>query len=218
MEIQGIPANKTGAWGNIMLNAENCCLGQMPKVSIVILNWNAWAVTEKALDSINCLRYPNHEVILVDNGSSFPQPVNFKDKFPNLIFVQTGANLGYTGGNNAGIKVALKRHASYVLILNNDVLVRDPDLLWKLVSASRNTPSAGIFAPQVVQYNCDGKKIFDRYHGRAQTFLSLLKGKNSSSNLIPHEGAHAHFLAASDQPQHIRYLNNDVATVTYVCG
>src|SRR5688572_12881755 len=98
----------------------------MPQVAIIVLNWNAWAVTEKALESLNCLRYPNHEVILVDNGSSCPKPADFLDKFPNLIFVQTGANLGYTGGNNAGIRVALKRHASYVLILNNDVLVKDP--------------------------------------------------------------------------------------------
>jgi GT2 family glycosyltransferase len=218
MEIQGIQASNTGAWENIMLKTENCSSEQMPKVAIVILNWNAWAVTEKALDSINCLRYPNHEVILVDNGSSCPQPVNFKDRFPNLIFVQTGVNLGYTGGNNAGIKVALKRHASYVLVLNNDVLVRDPDLLSKLVSASRNTPSAGIFAPQVVQYNRDGKKIPDRYHGRAQTFLRLLKVTNSSSNLIPHEGAHPYLMAASDQPQHLRCLDNDVLPVTYVCG
>jgi len=200
-----------------MLNTENCP-GEMPQVAIIVLNWNAWAVTEKALESINCLRYPNHEVILVDNGSSCLQPEDFLDKFPNLIFVQTGANLGYTGGNNAGIKVALKRHASYVLILNNDVLVKDPDLLSKLVSASHDTPSAGIFAPQVVQYNRDGMKIPDRYYGRAQTLLGLLKGTNSSSDLSSHEGAHPYFLAVSDQDQHIQCLNNDVATVTQVCG
>jgi GT2 family glycosyltransferase len=201
-----------------VLNTENC-QGEMPQVAIIVLNWNAWAVTEKALESLNCLRYPNHEVILVDNGSSCPKSADFLDKFPNLIFVQTGANLGYTGGNNAGIRVALKRHASYVLILNNDVLVKDPDLLSKLVSASHDTPSAGIFAPQVIQYNRDGMKIPDRYYGRAQTLLGLLKGTRSSSDLSPHEeGAHPHFMAVSDQDQHIQCLNNDVATVTQVCG
>lgn len=217
MEIQEFPASKTGAWENIMLNTENCP-GKMPQVAVIVLNWNAWAVTEKALDSINCLRYPNYEVILVDNGSSCPQPADFKYKFPNLIFVQTGANLGYTGGNNAGIKVALQRHASYVLILNNDVLVRDPDLLSKLVSASHNTPSVGILAPQVVQYNRDGMKIRDRYHGRSQTLLSLLKGTNRSSNVSPHEGTHQNFMSVSDRSQHTQCLNNDVATVTQVCG
>jgi len=200
-----------------MLNTENCP-GEMPQVAVIVLNWNAWTVTEKALDSINCLRYPNYEVILVDNGSSCPQPAGFKYKFPNLIFIQTGANLGYTGGNNAGIKIALQRHASYVLILNNDVLVRDPDLLSKLVSASHKTPSAGIFAPQVVQYNRDGMKIRDRYDGRAQTLLSLLKGTNKSSNVSSHEDTRENVMSVTDRSQHTQCLDNDVAAVTQVCG
>jgi GT2 family glycosyltransferase len=217
MQIDEIPASKTGSWKSTMLNGDNWH-ANMPQVAVIVLNWNSWAVTEEALKSINCLRYPNREVILVDNGSSCPQPAGFKQKFPNLIFVQTGANLGYTGGNNAGIRVALQRHANYVLILNNDVLIRDPDLLSKLISASRDAPAAGIFAPQVVQYNRDGMKIRDRYHGRAQTLLSLLKGSNGSSNFGLRDDKHSNFLALSNRPQHTQWLNNDVASVTQVCG
>src|SRR5262245_33844723 len=109
MEIQEIRASRT----NPTLDSKSC-LTTMPQVAVIVLNWNAWALTEKALDSISRLRYPNHEIILVDNGSSSPPPSEFKKTFPNIIFIQTGANLGYTGGNNAGIRVALQRHANYV--------------------------------------------------------------------------------------------------------
>ncbi|HUZ50387.1 MAG TPA: glycosyltransferase family 2 protein [Candidatus Dormibacteraeota bacterium] len=56
-----------------------------------------------------------------------------------LIFVQTGANLGYAGGNNVGIRYALAHtDARYVWILNNDTIV-DPHALTRMVDcASRD--------------------------------------------------------------------------------
>jgi GT2 family glycosyltransferase len=42
---------------------------------------------------------------------------------PALIIIQTGANPGYAGGNNVGIRYALAQGAQYTWILNNDTLV-----------------------------------------------------------------------------------------------
>ena len=41
----------------------------MPRVSIVILNWNGWQDTIECLESLYQITYPNYEVIVVDNGS-----------------------------------------------------------------------------------------------------------------------------------------------------
>lgn len=41
----------------------------MPKVSIIILNWNGWEDTIECLESVYQIDYPNYDVILVDNGS-----------------------------------------------------------------------------------------------------------------------------------------------------
>jgi GT2 family glycosyltransferase len=41
-----------------------------PKVSIIILNWNGKNDTLECLDSLRHLTYPNHEIIIVDNGST----------------------------------------------------------------------------------------------------------------------------------------------------
>lgn len=41
----------------------------MPRVSIIILNWNGWKDTVECLESIYQITYPNYDVIVVDNGS-----------------------------------------------------------------------------------------------------------------------------------------------------
>lgn len=41
----------------------------MPKVSIIILNWNGWEDTIECLESLYQITYPNYDVIVVDNGS-----------------------------------------------------------------------------------------------------------------------------------------------------
>lgn len=59
-----------------------------------------------------------------------------------LVLIQTGANLGYAGGNNIGIRYALKSGARFVWILNNDTIVH-PESLSELVRAfksARETP------------------------------------------------------------------------------
>ncbi|MEM0203273.1 MAG: glycosyltransferase family 2 protein [Archaeoglobaceae archaeon] len=41
----------------------------LPRVSIVILNWNGWKDTIECLESLYRIDYPNYDVIVVDNGS-----------------------------------------------------------------------------------------------------------------------------------------------------
>ncbi|NJE08449.1 glycosyltransferase family 2 protein [Thermococcus sp. M39] len=41
----------------------------MPRVSIIILNWNGWKDTIECLESLYRINYPNYDVIVVDNGS-----------------------------------------------------------------------------------------------------------------------------------------------------
>ena len=41
----------------------------MPKVAIIILNWNGWKDTIECLESVYQITYPNYDVIVVDNGS-----------------------------------------------------------------------------------------------------------------------------------------------------
>ncbi|OGW47990.1 MAG: hypothetical protein A2078_08995, partial [Nitrospirae bacterium GWC2_57_9] len=60
-----------------------------------------------------------------------------------LVLIQTGANRGFAGGNNIGIRYALSRKADYILFLNNDAFFRTPDALSIMVEFMEMTSDAG---------------------------------------------------------------------------
>ena len=108
----------------------------MPKISIVILQYNHSTHTLACLESVARLTYPNFDVIVVDNGSETKHLKNVEfwidiRKNPNYKLLISNENLGYGGGNNLGIRYALDRGADYILILNNDTVI-EPDFLNKI--------------------------------------------------------------------------------------
>ncbi len=130
-----------------------------PKVVIVILNWNRASDTIECVDSIQNLAYPNFEIVVVDNASTDGSVVALEKKFPELKIIRNSRNLGYTGGNNIGIRYALDHVADHVLLLNNDTIV-DKDLVHDLVSAMQRQPQAGIVSPTIYDYQEPAKVWF----------------------------------------------------------
>lgn len=61
----------------------------------------------------------------------------------SLVLVRSGANRGFAGGNNIGIRYALARGADYVLLLNNDAFFRAPGSLDALLHLLEREPRAG---------------------------------------------------------------------------
>ncbi|MGH9812052.1 MAG: glycosyltransferase family 2 protein [Candidatus Acidiferrales bacterium] len=118
-------------------------MSPLPRVAVIVLNWNNWAVTAECLESLRRLTYPNARVLLVDNGSSDDSERILREKFSDVEILQTGSNLGYAGGNNAGMRRALELGADYLCLLNNDVVV-EPGFLEPLVAAMEADPRLGI--------------------------------------------------------------------------
>jgi GT2 family glycosyltransferase len=116
-----------------------------PLISIVTLTWNTTEVTCDFLRSLNEHgTYQNLEVIVVDNGSrEDPTPV-FKAIYPDVKVILNGRNLGFTGGNNVGIRAA---KGDYLFIVNNDTEVT-PGLLEGLLEIFDRYPDAGIVSPK----------------------------------------------------------------------
>jgi GT2 family glycosyltransferase len=106
-----------------------------PKAAIVVLNWNGWRDTIECLKSLAVLEYPNYFVIVVDNGSTDDSVRQISRAFPGIEILQTGKNLGYSGGNNTGIRYALDKGADYIWVLNNDTRV-EPKTLSAMVTVS----------------------------------------------------------------------------------
>jgi GT2 family glycosyltransferase len=110
----------------------------------VVLNWNGGDDTLAALESLRGI-----ETICVDNGSADGSDRAVEEGFPEVELVRTGANLGFAGGNNVGIRRALERGADWVLLLNNDAVV-EPGLREALERATVERPDAGLLGCQVL--------------------------------------------------------------------
>ena len=141
----------------------------MPRVFIIVLNWNGIAHTLECLESLSRLTYPDYEIILVDNGSVDDSVETVRRRFPWVLLIENEQNLGYTGGNNIGMQHALKQGADYVWLLNNDTVV-EPDVLGKLVFEAEACPEAGLISP-VVRYYDDPEKI--QYIGACPDFRTF---------------------------------------------
>jgi len=128
------------------------------RVAILVLTFNNYADTRECIESLQASTYTDHEVIVVDNGSTDGSLDRLEDEFPGGMFVRIGDNLGYAGGNNRGIEFALERGAELVWILNNDTIV-DRDALSRLVAAAREFPWAGIIGSKVY-YHGDKERLF----------------------------------------------------------
>lgn len=123
-----------------------------PKVAIIILNWNGKEDTIECLESLHEITYPNYQILLVDNGSTDGSVKCFMERYPEIEIVENGKNLGFAEGNNVGIRRALERGVDYVLLLNNDTIVK-PDFLDEMIELGKNDHSVGIIGPTVYNFN-----------------------------------------------------------------
>jgi len=85
-----------------------------PTVYIILLNWHGWRDTIACLDSLTQLNTPNAHTLVVDNGSTDDSVARIHEAHPEVPIIETGKNLGFSGGCNVGIRRALDEGADYV--------------------------------------------------------------------------------------------------------
>lgn len=101
--------------------------------SIIIVNWNGRDLLAQGLPSVLAAVQQDggdHEVIVVDNGSSDGSVAFVRTAFPTVRLVELPTNLGFSRGNNAGVQAAVH---DIVVLLNNDMVV-DPGFLSPLLA------------------------------------------------------------------------------------
>ena len=146
-----------------------------PKVITVILNWNGYADSIECINSILKIKYKNYEILLVDNGSDSKEYEKITSLNSKAKIIRSKINLGFTGGNNLGIKYALEEKADYILLLNNDTTV-EPNFLEPLLNLFKKEKNAGIVAPQI-NYFSEPQKIWS-----AGGKISRLRGSGFASS------------------------------------
>jgi len=127
---------------------------KIPKISIIILNFNAGEFLEKCLlslekcfkeDSRKERRYEIADILIVDNGSS-DNSLKLAEKSAARLrakVIRNNKNIGFAAGNNIAVKNNLDKNANYVLFLNPDTIVF-PGVLPEVVSFMEERRDAGV--------------------------------------------------------------------------
>jgi GT2 family glycosyltransferase len=127
-----------------------------PFVSVIILNFNGENYLERCLFSVLSTKYPNFEVIFVDNASTDSSLEIVEKTFGSdkrLRIFKSTQNLGFSGGNNFGFSHA---KGEYIAFLNNDTIA-DPYWLATLVDVMEKDRTIGLAGSTIL--SIDGKKL-----------------------------------------------------------
>jgi len=123
-------------------------------VYAVILTYNHYEDTRECLSSLLASNNHDFQVLVVDNGSTDGTPDKVRQEFPSVQVIENNENLGVPAGFNVGFRHALQNGAGYILMLNNDTILK-PDMLNILLDQARSDPQAGILMPRVLYHGSE---------------------------------------------------------------
>lgn len=126
---------------------------KQPSVAIIIVNYNGTEDTIECVKSLNKIGYKNYRIFVIENGSSKTPMIEQIDYLKeHTVYIESHENLGFSGGNNIGIRKAIESDFDYVLLLNNDTTVR-PDFLSVLIRAAVEKEDVGIVGGKIAFFN-----------------------------------------------------------------
>lgn len=136
----------------------------MKNVFLVILSYKGHKDTHELLNSLQKVKTDGFlmNVVVVDNCPSDQIKIDLKEfKDLNLHVIYNEKNLGFSGGNNVGIKYSVKNNADYIVVQNNDTLV-DPEYIKELIKSVESNDQIGAVVPKI--YFAKGYEFHkDRY-------------------------------------------------------
>lgn len=110
--------------------------GDVPRVRAVIVNYNTAELTLQCIRSLKAQVHAALEIVVVDNYSPGPDWATLRDRAdPSVHLYRTGRNLGYAGGVNTGTKLKTGQNPDYILALNSDISLNNPNSVALLVRA-----------------------------------------------------------------------------------
>ncbi len=139
----------------------------MPKVSIIIVNWNGLEHLGTCLESLQAQTLRDFEVVLVDNGSTDGSIAFLKASYPWVNLVELPTNTGFATGNNIGLEHAA---GEYIVALNNDTRA-DARWLETIVRVADANPQVGMVGSRICAFD-DPDVIDSLGHGVCRDGMS----------------------------------------------
>lgn len=159
----------------------------LPKVYIIVLNYNGWNDTIECLESLLQLTYENKQILVVDNNSPdgsleqlrdwlqsrygnttggfaeiteetiLSEKTSLFDPASDIVLIKAQENRGFASGNNIAMKLAVKLNDFEYLWLLNNDTVVDQNSLSALVRQAKHLKKAG------KRVGICGSKLLDYY-------------------------------------------------------
>ena len=155
-------------------------------LAIVTVNWNGADNTLRCLRALRSSAAPRWHLYIVDNASTDGSADRLDGLGDDVTMLRSDKNGGWTGGNNAGIRVALDAGHDRILILNNDAFVRS-DTIGRLLEHARARDDLPVLGPVhrgVGQHSYD----FDKAHRDPKTqiphWASSTESDSDDSHLL----------------------------------
>jgi GT2 family glycosyltransferase len=142
-----------------------------PLVWIIVLHWRGVELTSACLNSLKTLNYQNYKTLLVDNGSDSNDGKALAEKNAKIAVLRLENNIGYSGGNNAGIKYCINHSADFIWVLNNDTSVY-PDTLCKLVELALGDCNLAALSASTILRDVNGCDIGRSGYGAIDFFTA----------------------------------------------
>jgi GT2 family glycosyltransferase len=129
---------------------------------------------------------------VVDNASKEDPTSIIPSRYPEVRLIRNQVNLGFSGGNNVGIKAA---RGDYFLIINNDTEVV-PDLIERMLEPFAKDARVGVVSPKI-RYHSHRHII--QYAG--YTEVNPFTGRNKTIGLMEEDKGQF------DTPGHTAYAH-----------
>lgn len=139
-------------------------MSYLPKVAVVILNWNGLDYLKKFLPSVCASTYLNLEIVVGDNASTDDSVSFIKENYPQIRVISNDYNYGFAGGYN---KVLNQLDHDYFILLNSDVEV-EANWIEPVIKLMESDSKIAAAQPKILSQS--NKSSFE-YAGAAGGFI-----------------------------------------------
>src|SRR5579875_3688521 len=127
----------------------------MPRVTVLVPNFNGRALLDVVIPSVRAQSYTDHAILLVDDASTDDSVAHVAATYPEVGTLRAERNRGFAATVNLGIRHC---RTELIAIVNTDVELA-PDWLGALVAALDVHPEAGAATGKTLMY--DRRDVLD---------------------------------------------------------
>lgn len=152
-------------------------------LSIILINYNNYQDTIECIDSLLKNRIHISEIIVVENGSTNDSYSILKNKYSEIYIIKLNENIGFSGGNNIGIKEAIKQNKEFVILLNNDTIIEN-NAIEILIKEFKKNENYSLASGRIFYYPDKNKIWFDGGHLNYWRGLAVHNNYNKNFNEV----------------------------------